>query len=911
MSNILFLLIVKPIIIVVESCFVALYKVSMNVGFAIIGVSVVINTLVLPVYKRADEIQNNEREKQRSMEAWVKHIKKTFKGDERYMMLSTYYREQNYVPIYSLKNSLSILLQIPFFMAAYSFLSNCHTLKGVPFFLIEDLGRADALIHLGNLSVNVLPIVMTIMNLISGVVYTYKASVREKLQVFAIAIVFLALLYNSPSGLVLYWTCNQVYSLLKNMIMKYSKNSKLVAGVIAAIIGMGFFIFIILKGDANSYQVLFGFSVVLVSFIPIVTYLSRKLFVIYKPDLNNNKLIRWNNNTNDFYFVAGAVALIILIGCVIPSALITDSPVEFVDFNSYGHPIHLIVTNLLLTIGSFGIWGGVFYLINGNKTREILGLVYWLLSCIALINYFMFKTELGVISTDLVFDKEPKFDVAFILINVLAIIIALFILLLIWKRHRTLCKYTYIIVSLSLFIMAIPNIKNIQDKTSGMKRPSDDLFDESGSAIPIFNLSKEGNNVIVIMLDRAIGRIAPYIFESNEQLKKQFDGFTLYPNTISFGEFTVFGAPALYGGYEYTPVEINKRNEEELVDKHNEALKVLPVLFDSLNYSVTVCDPPLVNYEAYGDPKSLYSEYPRIKAYQTRGAYVDAITSDYFNTIRENRERNLFFYSIMRIAPLGLQPIIYNHGNYYSSYTSYSLNFNFLNWFTVLENLSNITKIDNIKTDNFIFIQNSTTHEPTLLQLPEYEPAVIVDNSDVDLPLYMELNGVVMHLDDYNQRIHYESNVAALKQIGNWLDYMRNNEAYDNTRIIIVADHGRDLGQFDDFILDANFDIEMVNPLLLVKDFNADGFRISNEFMTNGDTPSIALEGIISNPTNPFTGITISNEAKSTERMMITASHNWDWTTGIQNGTTYNTEDAPWYSVSDNIFDHTQWRMEE
>ena len=33
-------------------------------------------------------------------------------------------------------------------------------------------------------------------------------------------------------------------------------------------------------------------------------------------------------------------------------------------------------------------------------------------------------------------------------------------------------------------------------------------------------------------------------------------------------------------GYEYTPVELNKRSDELLVDKQNEALKVMPVLFE-------------------------------------------------------------------------------------------------------------------------------------------------------------------------------------------------------------------------------------------------------------------------------------------------------------------------------------------
>ena len=94
-------------------------------------------------------------------------------------------------------------------------------------------------------------------------------------------------------------------------------------------------------------------------------------------------------------------------------------------------------------------------------------------------------------------------------------------------------------------------------------------------------MSTTGQNVIVIMLDRAMGTQAPYIFNEKPELLEQFDGFTYYPNTVSYGVATNFGSPALYGGYEYTPEKMNERDTELLVDKHDEALKVMPVIFNN------------------------------------------------------------------------------------------------------------------------------------------------------------------------------------------------------------------------------------------------------------------------------------------------------------------------------------------
>lgn len=115
MLSVIYNLFVMPVQIVVETTFVLMNRLFHNKGIAIIGVSLIIQTLVLPLYKRADAMQEEERRKQEEMSGWVKHIRKTFKGDEKFMMLSTYYRQQNYKPYYGLKSSLSILLQIPFF----------------------------------------------------------------------------------------------------------------------------------------------------------------------------------------------------------------------------------------------------------------------------------------------------------------------------------------------------------------------------------------------------------------------------------------------------------------------------------------------------------------------------------------------------------------------------------------------------------------------------------------------------------------------------------------------------------------------------------------------------------------------------------------------------------------------------
>ncbi|MCR5126783.1 MAG: YidC/Oxa1 family membrane protein insertase, partial [Lachnospiraceae bacterium] len=180
--NLLYRLLILPIEYLIEVVFTVMNSFFGREGFAIIAVSVAISTLVLPLYLRADAIQEEEQEKQKKMERWLTHIKKHFSGDERYMMVNAYYAEMNYKPLYALRGLIPLFLQIPFFIAAFHFLSNMQRLQGCSFGPIADLGAEDGMLVIGGLAINVLPVMMTFFNVLSTVIYTKGFSWKQKLQ---------------------------------------------------------------------------------------------------------------------------------------------------------------------------------------------------------------------------------------------------------------------------------------------------------------------------------------------------------------------------------------------------------------------------------------------------------------------------------------------------------------------------------------------------------------------------------------------------------------------------------------------------------------------------------------------------------------------------------------------------------
>jgi YidC/Oxa1 family membrane protein insertase len=209
-----FQLIIAPFIFVIKQVFLFCYELTGNYGISIILLSLAISLLLLPVFILIEKAKKRDDAVKRKMKPLLDEIKRCYKGQERYYYIKTLYRQHNFSQIRALIPILSLLLQIPFFIAAYQFLENYGPLKGVGFLFINDLNAPDALFG----AVNILPIAMTLVNLLTAYYYTRNGNTSERKQMAAIAGLFLLLLFRLPSGLVLYWTMNNVFSFFRLFI---------------------------------------------------------------------------------------------------------------------------------------------------------------------------------------------------------------------------------------------------------------------------------------------------------------------------------------------------------------------------------------------------------------------------------------------------------------------------------------------------------------------------------------------------------------------------------------------------------------------------------------------------------------------------------------------------------------------
>lgn len=917
--QILYTILIKPLELLFEYIFSVAQKGMPNPALSIVVLSLAVNLLVLPLYKRADEVQEAERVMENKLRNGVSHIRKTFRGDERMMILQTYYRQNHYRPTDVFKGSVSLFLEIPFFVAAYRFLSTLSLLKGTSFFVISDLGAPDALLQLGGLSVNVLPVIMTAVNIVSCVIFTKGYPLKTKIQLYGMAIFFLLFLYKSPSGLVFYWTLNNVFSLVKTLYYKYELARKIL-NIIFAVSGLAMLMSTPVLRTKITGSKSFLLIVILLAIICLIPYGLSLLKRRWNKGISSKSLSLLNTSYLLFFLLGLYQAL--LVGVLIPGGVIASSPQEFVDLYHYSSPLWFIVSSFCLAIGLFVLWFGVFYALSKERIRQLFCLIMWVMCFLSTANFIFFGKNRAVLSSSLAFTEEYTIYLGEKLINLLILIICAVVLIVIFKFIKK-PAWVVIVGCVALTIMSGFNVTTINKNTKQLKMQADNLIGE----MPTCTLSRNGKNVIVIMLDKACGVFVPYIINEKPEIKEMYSGFTFYPNTISFGAYTNFGSPEIFGGYEYTPEAMNARNDVLLMDKHNEALKMMPVLFGENGYNVTVCDAPYANYNWISD-MSIFDEYLYVKTYYTKGYFWAAQKEG----ISSRNYRNFFCYSLMKIAPLFLQNHLYDGGFYNENmitndfsdeikngngqvvkgiYTAQGIFDEFMWDYSTLQNLEMMTDIRDDDSNHYFTLENDTTHNPVMLQEPEYEVKYDVDNSSYESTHLdrFTIDGVTLNMDTSEKYIYYQCNMSSILAIGRWLDYLKEEEVYDNTRIIITSDHGRAFHLNDAYYLDNGtdefMDIEAYYPILFIKDFDAHEFNVSDEFMTNADVPTYAMDGLIDNPINPFTGNPINNSQKYSHPQYVLGSPKW--VVGENNGTEF--LPGLWLSVEKDMRDKENWKI--
>jgi YidC/Oxa1 family membrane protein insertase len=886
MLNLLYTIIIFPIEQIIELCFYFTLRFFHNPALAVLGVSIGFSLFTLPLYFRAEHWQSRERDIEKKLSTKVKKIKAAFSGDEQYMMLSAYYTQNHYHPVYALRASLGILIQVPFFIAAYHYLSNLAALQGVHFLFIKDLGVPDGAIKIGGGGgINILPVLMTFINCISGAIHTKGFPRKDKVQLYGMAAIFLVLLYNSPAGLVLYWTCNNLFSLIKNIFQK-TKNAKkiiyIIIFIIAAILDINLLFFHI--GDLPN-RLLVMMLVSTVYLIPFISASAKRIVMHGEAFCFRTYLL----SCGTFF---------LLIGIVIPSALIASSVEEFSFVGSYTTPFPFIWTTAVQSAGIFIFWASALYLLFSDIVRKSLAFIVFFLSIIALVDTFLVAENFGFLTNMLVFSDVKPFvsNPAGAVLSIVLPIAAVIAAFLFWrlKKFRVLETAQWIF----LMALAVSGIMNMVQISRGYTIALQKKNDPDTSFSKVYSFSKNGTNVLLVMLDCVIGSYMPSVFEEKPELLEIFSDFTLYPNTVSFSNHTMIGALPIYGGYEYTPQAINERTDTTLLEKQKEAYLLLPELFANKDFSVTVTDPPFDNHQMSN--LSIFENDKRINAQNITGRLTASWLQKHpdINAIQisEILRDRLIRFSFFKTAPLILRSFIYDAGDWLApGANGRDITPTIIDDYALLDLLPDITAIQN-GGDTYTAIYAHLSHENIFLEAPLYKLAqTVTDRGSSPLK------------DDSR----YHVTIASFIMLFNYFQYLKAEGVYDNTRIILVSDHGRGGTNSPENIVLPNGDrVQTYNALLMVKDFTLQKeqgprkLRESFDFMTNADAALFAVDGLIEAARNPWTQYPLKAGKENGAAIATTGP----LSTYRHSKYTYSINNNQWLHVHDNIFDADNWR---
>lgn len=215
-----------------------LHKVIPNYGLCIIVLTILLKLALWPLQKRGSE----STAKMSALNPQIQAIQAKYPDNtqKQNAAMQQLYKEND---IHPMGGCLPLLIQFPILIAFYGLLNRHYELRGAMFIpgWIPDLSVPESIVTfgfkiplLGN-ELHLLPIIYT-ASMIFSMKFT-QASTQNNQQksmwfmTWGMPIMFFFILYSAPSGLLLYWTCQNALAILQQVwTNRKMKNGQLTLG---------------------------------------------------------------------------------------------------------------------------------------------------------------------------------------------------------------------------------------------------------------------------------------------------------------------------------------------------------------------------------------------------------------------------------------------------------------------------------------------------------------------------------------------------------------------------------------------------------------------------------------------------------------------------------------------------------
>ena len=225
-----------PLENILKWCLMFFHSIIPNYGIAIILLTILVKIVMFPLTKKSSE----STLRMQALAPRIKEIQEKHKGNPQKMNaeMAEFYKREGYNP---LSGCLPMVIQLPIFFAMFSLFNNHFDLRGAMFIpgWIPDLSRPEYIFEfpngfrlplLGWDALRLLPFLYVGSQLLYGK-FTQtpdqKGNPQMKLMLYAMPVVFFFILYDVPSGLLLYWIMSNILTMVQQVgLNKYMARKK-------------------------------------------------------------------------------------------------------------------------------------------------------------------------------------------------------------------------------------------------------------------------------------------------------------------------------------------------------------------------------------------------------------------------------------------------------------------------------------------------------------------------------------------------------------------------------------------------------------------------------------------------------------------------------------------------------------
>ncbi len=181
-----------------------------NYAFAIILLTLTIKTAMWPLQNKATA----SMKRMQALQPKMTEMREKYKDDPQAMNVEVMklYKQHGVNPF---GGCLPMLVQIPIFFGFYNMLGKAVELRNAKFLWVPDLSQPDTIFHILGFPVNVLPLCMAVTMLWSMQLQPKSGDQMQQRMMMFMPLIFIFFCYNFASALALYWTVQNVFSIVQ------------------------------------------------------------------------------------------------------------------------------------------------------------------------------------------------------------------------------------------------------------------------------------------------------------------------------------------------------------------------------------------------------------------------------------------------------------------------------------------------------------------------------------------------------------------------------------------------------------------------------------------------------------------------------------------------------------------------